>query len=93
MIPKHIIELIKNFKNLHNEFNSETYKQLKNRIKLNFLSRKELSNYLNEQLKKTKQKGSEDIFTRAAHKRATRQRGCTRTVYAQVVACKQLQSC
>lgn len=51
MIPKHIIELIKNFKNLHNEFNSETYKQLKNRIKLNFLSRKELSNYLNEQLK------------------------------------------
>jgi len=51
MVPKHIIELIKNFRNLHNEFNSETYKQLKNRIKLNFLSRKELSNYLNEQLK------------------------------------------
>ena len=51
MIPIHIIKLIKYFKSVHSEYNYKTYKQLKNSIELNFLSRKELSNYLNEQLK------------------------------------------
>lgn len=51
MFSEHIIKLIKYFKSVHIEYNYETYKQLKNSIELNFLSRKELSNYLNEQLK------------------------------------------
>ena len=47
MFSEHIIKLIKYFKSVHSEYNSETYKQLKNSVELNFLSRKDLSNYLN----------------------------------------------